>query len=60
MQPLTCEEGFVDSRFRESRDQAGRLTFLSRAERLRAIAALPVLDVEKNETIHVSDLAPAN
>ena len=60
LRPLSCEEGFVDSRFRESRDQNGRLTFLSRSARLRAIAALPVVDLETNQTIRAGDLAPAN
>jgi hypothetical protein len=47
--------GFVDrslgemrglpSRFRESRDQAGGLTFVGGVERLRMIAGMPVIDV---------------
>ena len=60
LRPISCEGGFVDSRFRESRDESGRLTFLSRGARLRVIAALPVIDVETNQTICAGDLAPAN
>jgi hypothetical protein len=32
--PLSAEEGYVESRFRESRDRFGRLTFVGGAERL--------------------------
>lgn len=39
-------EAFTDSKYRESRDTAGRLDFLSGAARLKAIAGLPVVNVE--------------
>jgi hypothetical protein len=53
---LTCEEGFVESRLRESRDQQGRLTFVSGAERRELIADQPLVDVEANTHIRVRDL----
>lgn len=40
------DEAFTDSKYRESRDTSGRLDFLSGAERLKAIAGLPVINVE--------------
>lgn len=39
-------DGFVESRFRESRDERGRLTHLSGAARLERIRGLPVVNVE--------------
>jgi hypothetical protein len=52
----TAEEGFVQSRFRESRDPQGRLTFVGGAERARLIADLPVYDVEEERTTRVAEL----
>jgi hypothetical protein len=51
LESITAEEGYVESRFRESRDVSGELTFLSGAERLAAIADLPLIDVETGATI---------
>jgi hypothetical protein len=59
LRPLRSEEGFVDSRFRESRDERGRLTFLSGEDRRRAIAHLPLVDVETGATVRVGELAAA-
>lgn len=43
---LTPQEGWVDARFRESRDAGGTLTYLGgRAERIAAIADMPLTDV---------------
>lgn len=53
---LTAEAGYVESRFRDARDAAGRLTFLSGAARRGPIADLPLLDVERGATIRVRDL----
>jgi hypothetical protein len=48
-----AQEGFVESRFRESRDQNRKLTFLSGDERLKMIADMEVTEVTsgKNYTI---------
>lgn len=45
----SLDEVFTPSKFRESRDLDGRLTFLSGQERLRAIAGLKVVNVDTNE-----------
>jgi len=52
-------EAFVESRYRESRDEAGHLTFLSGAERVREIAHLPVWDLEREELTTVADATGA-
>jgi hypothetical protein len=53
---LTAAEGYVESQFRESRDEAGNLTFLSGAARLQKIIDLPVYDVERNAVVRLGDL----
>jgi hypothetical protein len=53
---LTAEEAYVESRFRESRDKSGRLSYLSGNARHREIGAMTVLDVERNTLIRVADL----
>ncbi len=58
LRPLSSEEGFVDSRFRESRDSSGRLTFLSGDARRRAIAEMEVVDVETGSRIRVGEIQP--
>jgi hypothetical protein len=45
LREVTVEEGYVASRFRESRDRDGRPTHLSGAQRLEAIRGMPVFDV---------------
>jgi|ERR1700682_641750 len=60
LRPLSSEEGFVDARFRESRDSNGRLTFLSGNERQVAIADMKVVDLESNKTIRVDDIERLN
>jgi hypothetical protein len=49
-------EVYVESRYRESRDESGNLTYLSGAERRRAIAELPVWDLERKELVPVGEL----
>lgn len=44
LKPLTAAEGYVVSKFAESRDEQGRLTYLRGAERLAAIKGLPVIN----------------
>jgi hypothetical protein len=53
---LTAEEGYVESQFRESRDDAGNLTFLTGAARLQKIIDLPIYDVEQRAVVRLSDL----
>jgi len=58
LRALASEEGFTDSRFRQSRGPGGQLTYLSGAARLQAIADMPLVDVERNQTIRVGEVAP--
>jgi hypothetical protein len=53
---LSLESGYVQSRFRESRDAEGRLTYLSGDERLRAIAEMTVYDLEKGALAKIKEL----
>ena len=53
---LTAVEGFVDSKFRESRDLDGRLTFLTGLERRKVMADMPLVDVVSGRTVRVADL----
>jgi hypothetical protein len=57
LRELTVREAYVESRFRESRDRSGRLTFLSGAERRAAIADMALVDVESGAMLTVRDLA---
>jgi hypothetical protein len=51
---LTPQEGWVDARFRESRDHGGQLTFMSgRAARIAATADLPLIEVATGATTTV-------
>lgn len=52
----TALKGYVEARFRESRDRNGRLTFLPTNERLALIQELPVVDVETNSTVRIKEL----
>jgi hypothetical protein len=45
---VSLAEGYVLSRFRESRDREGRLTCLTGKDRLEAIRGLPVYNTETN------------
>jgi hypothetical protein len=56
LRPLRSAEAWVESRFRDSRDEAGQLSFLSGSARRRPIADLPLLDVEHGNTLSVADL----
>ncbi|HJW44252.1 MAG TPA: hypothetical protein VJ463_07340 [Geothrix sp.] len=55
-QVLPPKAGFMDGRFRESRDERGRMNRLSGPARLAAIADLPVVDLESGRTITLRDL----
>lgn len=51
---VTVEDAYVQSRFRESRDRAGELSYISgHEERLRLIADLPLVDLETGRDITV-------
>jgi hypothetical protein len=50
------EDGFVESRFRESRDKQGNLTYLREKQRLEAIKHMKVFDVEREMMIELQEL----
>lgn len=52
----TPEEGFVQSRFRESRNERGKLSFLRGAERGKAIESMELLDLDKGSMVAIRDL----
>jgi hypothetical protein len=56
LRPLSPAEGYVESRFRESRDAEGRLTFITGPHRRGAIADMPLVDVTTGQTVLVADL----
>jgi len=51
----TPDEGYVMSRFRESRDVAGQLTYVGGDRRLALIADMQVMDVERNTLVRLGD-----
>jgi hypothetical protein len=46
----------VPSKFRESRDEPGKLNYISALDRVRHIAGMPVVNVEAGETFKLGDL----
>ena len=56
LRTFDAREGYVESKFRESRDPGGRLTFLSGKDRLKEIHDMPVYDVERGLTVPIRDL----
>jgi hypothetical protein len=53
---VTVEEAYVQSRFRESRNRAGELSYISaHEERLRLIADLPLVDLESGRETSISE-----
>lgn len=45
---LSVEQAYAESKFRESRDEQGNLTFVTGEDRLELIRGLPVYDIETN------------
>ncbi len=56
LKALSVEEGFVASKFRESRDQKGNLTFVSGDDRIKLISDCEVFDFEKNGIFKIKNL----
>ena len=48
---MTAEQGYVESKFRESRNKNGELDFASGAERYERIKGMKVFDVVQNKMI---------
>lgn len=53
---LELREAYVASKFRESRDEAGRLTYVRGNDRLKLIEELPVVEVITDETAKLRDV----
>jgi hypothetical protein len=49
-------DAYVGSRYRESRDEAGNLTYLAGPDRRRAIADLQVWDLEHEQLVRLGEL----
>jgi hypothetical protein len=53
---LELREAYVASKFRESRDEAGRLTYVRGNDRIKLIEDLPVVEVVTGETAKLRDV----
>ncbi len=49
-------EKFVESKYRESRDQAGNLTYLKGSDRLECIRSMELLDIETGCTDTIENI----
>jgi hypothetical protein len=53
---LSFQEGYVESKFRDSRDSQGRLSYISGTERIKVIKDMPVYDVERGVMVIIREL----
>ena len=53
---LTPKEAYVKSKFRESRDENGKLTFLSHKEGLELIKNEPIVNIEDKKTYSIGEV----
>lgn len=53
---LTLKEGYVESKYRESRDSKGNLTFISGKDRIHQIEKMKVFDVKQGRTVSLKSL----
>jgi hypothetical protein len=56
IRPCSVQDGYVKSRYRESRDTDGNLSFLSEETQLKVIEDMPVYDLEKGCVVKIKDL----
>jgi hypothetical protein len=56
IRPCNVQDGYVRSRFRESRDAEGKLTFMADNEQLKIIEDMPVYDLEKSRVMKIKEL----
>ncbi len=56
LKPASLEEGYVESKFRESRNEKGELNFLPGAKRIKEIENLIVYDINKDQYRAIKDL----
>ena len=52
----SAEQGYVESKFRESRDEKGNLNFLHGKQRIECIRDMQVWDLEQNRLAYIRDL----
>ena len=57
---VSLEEGYVESKFRESRDKAGKLNYISGGKRLHEIRDMTVYDTEQNKEVKIKELFNLN
>jgi hypothetical protein len=50
---VSLESGYVESKYRESRDENGNLTYASRSERAGILKGLAVYDIELNKEVQI-------
>jgi hypothetical protein len=53
---VTYKDCYVESKFRESRDEKGRLTFISGQERLGLIGDKHVIDLDTGKIMQINEL----
>jgi len=53
---IAPEKAYVKSKFRESRDENGILTYLSHTEGLNLIGEKEVIDIETGKTLKIKDI----
>lgn len=53
VKPMEIRDGFVNAKFRDSRNENGDLTYLSRNEAFKLIKGLPVYDFQKSAIDHI-------
>lgn len=56
LKALSVEDAWIQSQFRESRDQSGQLTYLDYHQRRDLLAELLLVEIHTENTIKVSDL----
>ena len=52
----TVPQGYVESKFRESRDRNGKSTYLHGRQRIEVIKEMQVFDIENGKTVLLQDL----
>jgi hypothetical protein len=53
---LRLEDAYVESKFRESRDSSGKMTYVRGKDRVKLIEDMPVLQVVTGETLRLKDV----
>jgi hypothetical protein len=53
---LNIKAGYTESKFRESRDEKGNLTYLSGSDRLRAVKEMKVYNIENGSLQRIEEL----